>query len=52
MASEYLVKTRGTAMSALSSWFQKRAMQQALVIQGHAMLSRVRVEFQTATLRN
>ncbi|ERE78235.1 hypothetical protein H671_3g10536 [Cricetulus griseus] len=38
VASEYLVKTSGTAMSALSSWFQKRAMQQALVMHGHAMM--------------
>jgi hypothetical protein len=33
-----LVKTSGTAMSALSSWFQKRAMQQARVMHGHAMM--------------
>lgn len=38
VASEYLVKTSGTAMSALSSWFQKRAMQQARVMHGHAMM--------------
>ena len=38
VASEYLVKTSGTAISALSSWFQKRAMQQARVMHGHAMV--------------
>lgn len=42
VASEYLVKTKGTAMSALSSWFQKRAMQQARVMQGHAMAALLR----------
>ena len=45
VASEYLVKTSGTAMSALSSWFQKRAMQQARVMHGHAMVLAVKLAF-------